>query len=125
MIEQLDSLNLPGVVFRPVHFTPTFHKWAGERIGGVQIHVSDRRAFRPVLTGLALLTLYRQMGEVRFAWKSPPYEYEDEKLPIDILCGTDQIRQLIEAEADLDELQESWRTGLEQFREIRREYLLY
>ena len=125
MVEQLDRLDLPGVVFRPVHFTPTFHKWAGESIGGVQIHVSDRAAFRPVLTGLALLTLYRQMGEDRFAWKSPPYEYEEEKLPIDILCGTDRIRQLIEAEAGLDELQDSWRTGLEEFLEIRRGYLLY
>ncbi|MEE2839645.1 MAG: DUF1343 domain-containing protein [Acidobacteriota bacterium] len=125
MVEQLDRLDQPGVVFRPVHFTPTFHKWAGESIGGVQIHVSDRAAFRPVLTGLALLTLYRKAGEGRFAWKSPPYEYEEEKPPIDILCGTDRIRQLIEAEAGLDELQDSWRTGLEEFLEIRRGYLLY
>jgi uncharacterized protein YbbC (DUF1343 family) len=125
MVEQLDRMDLPGVVFRPVHFTPTFHKWAGERIGGVQIHVSDRAAFRPVLTGLALLTLYRQMGEDRFAWKSPPYEYEEEKLPIDILCGTDRIRHLIEAGAGLDELEGSWRTELEEFREVRQKYLLY
>ena len=77
------------------------------------------------LTGLALLTLYRKAGEGRFAWKSPPYEYEEEKPPIDILCGTDRIRQLIEAEVGLDELQDSWRTGLEEFLEIRRGYLLY
>ena len=125
MVEELDSMNLPGVIFRPVHLTPTFHKWADERIGGVQIHVSDRQAFRPVLTGLALLTLYRKMGKEQFAWKSPPYEYETEKLPIDILCGTDRIRKLIEAGAGLDELQDSWKTELQEFREVRQKYLLY
>jgi len=125
MVRELDRMDLPGVVFRPVHFTPTFHKWASERIGGVQIHVSDRGAFRPVLTGLALLTLYRNVGKDRFAWKSPPYEYETEKLPIDILCGTDRIRQLIEAGAGLDDLQNFWKIGLQKFRKIRPKYLLY
>lgn len=125
MVRELDRMDLPGVVFRPVHFTPTFHKWASERIGGVQIHVSDRGTFRPVLTGLALLTLYRNVGKDRFAWKSPPYEYETEKLPIDILCGTDRIRQLIEAGAGLDDLQNSWKIGLQKFRKIRPKYLLY
>ena len=125
MVKELNSMELPGVVFRPIHFTPTFHKWSNERIGGVQIHVSDRAAFRPVRTGLALLKLYRQMGKDQFAWKSPPYEYEYKKLPIDILCGTDRIRQLIEADADLDELQDSWRTELQEFRIIRQKYLLY
>jgi uncharacterized protein YbbC (DUF1343 family) len=125
LVRDLNRMELPGLVFRPVHFTPTFHKWAEERIGGVQIHVANRGEFRPVLTGLALLTLYRKMGEGRFAWKRPPYEYETEKLPIDILCGTDRIRKLIEAEAGLDELQESWKTRLQEFREIRQKYLLY
>jgi uncharacterized protein YbbC (DUF1343 family) len=125
MVKELNRMTLPGLIFRPVYFTPTFQKWASERIGGVQIHVSDRRAFRPVLTTLALLKLYRKMGEDQFAWKSPPYEYEYEKLPIEILCGTDKIRELIEAETGLDELQASWRTELEKFRAIRQKYLLY
>ncbi|MEE8348859.1 MAG: DUF1343 domain-containing protein [Acidobacteriota bacterium] len=125
MVDELNRMTLPGVVFRPVHLTPTFHKWASDNIGGVQIHVSDRRTFHPVLTGLAMLKLYREMGGDRFAWKSPPYEYETEKLPIDILSGTDKIRILIEAEASLDELQDYWKAELRQFRDIRRRYLLY
>lgn len=125
IVEKLTQMDLPGVVFCPVQLIPTFNKWANQRIGGVHIHVTDRKIFRPILTGLALLQLYRQMGRTQFSWKSPPYEYEYDKLPIDILCGTDKIRQLIEADATLDELQNSWRDELQEFREIRQKYLLY
>ena len=125
MARQLKQMELPGAVFRPVHFTPTFHKWACERIGGIQIHVLGRQEFRPVLTGLVLLKVYREMGKDQFAWKNPPYEYEYEKLPFDILCGTDKLRKLIEAGASLEELEDSWRDELQAFRETRQKYLLY
>jgi uncharacterized protein YbbC (DUF1343 family) len=125
MVKRLRDIDLPGVVFRPVHFTPTFHKWSHQMIGGVQIHVSDRRKFSPFLTGLALITVYRELGEDQFQWKLPPYEYEYEKLPFDILCGTDQIRKQIEAGLNLTEMQESWAVELQKFRELREQYLLY
>ncbi|MDA2933741.1 DUF1343 domain-containing protein [Acidobacteria bacterium AH-259-D05] len=125
MVKRLEQMELPGALFRPIHFTPTFHKWASQRIGGIQIQVTDRRAFRPVLTGLALLKEYREMGKDQFAWKSPPYEYEYEKLPFDILCGTDKIRKSMEAGTSLQELENSWKEELQAFREIRQKYLLY
>lgn len=121
----LRALDLPGARFRPVHFIPTFHKWCGQMAGGVQIHVFDRNIFKPFRTGLALVMLYRQLGGDRFQWKSPPYEYEYEKLPFDLLCGTDRVRHQIEAGASLKEIESSWQEELARFEQIRRRYLLY
>lgn len=121
----LMSLDLPGAVFRPVHYAPTFHKWARQTIGGVQIHVVDRRRFLPFRTGLALVKSCRQLGPGEFEWLPPPYEYEYEKLPFDILCGTDRVRQLLEAGVGLEEIEACWRDVLAAFQETRRRYLLY
>ncbi len=123
--KRLGQMDLPGAVFRPTYFTPTFHKWSSQMIGGIQIHVVDRRKFQPFRTGLALLITFREMGEGRFQWKEPPYEYEYERLPFDILCGTDEVRKQIETEASLEEIEHSWQDKLQEFREIRQKYLLY
>jgi len=125
LAKRLGQMDLPGAVFRPTYFTPTFHKWSSQMIGGIQIHVVDRRAFRPFRTGIALLITYREMGGALFQWKEPPYEYEYERLPFDILCGTDKVRKQIEAEASLEEIEHSWQDKLQEFREIRQKYLLY
>lgn len=125
LAKRLQGLQLPGACFRPLHFIPTFHKWEGRMIGGVQVHVTDRRRFLPFRTGLALLRSYRELGGNDFEWKPPPYEYEHEKLPIDILCGTDRIRRQIESGASLDEMEGSWAEDLEAFGKVREKYLLY
>lgn len=83
----LNGLGLPGVHFREAAFEPGFQKHAGQICRGAQLHVTDRAAFRPVLTGLEIIRTIRDMHPRDFAWKQPPYEYEHEKLPIEILCG--------------------------------------
>jgi len=75
------ALELPGVYFRPAVFEPTFQKHAGRACGGCQIHVTDRTAFRPVLTGAALAGMFHRADPARFAWRQPPYEYETTRLP--------------------------------------------
>ncbi|HXK61096.1 MAG TPA: DUF1343 domain-containing protein [Acidobacteriota bacterium] len=125
LVKRLDCMRLPGVKFRPVHYIPTFHKWSGTMIGGVQIHVLDRNAYRPFLTGLALLMAYRELGEDQFRWNDPPYEYEYEKLPIDILFGNGTIRQSIERGDSLEQIEASWQEELKAFAEKRERYLLY
>src|SRR5882672_6807199 len=84
----LEDERLPGVVFRPARFQPTFQKHAGRVCGGVQIHVTDRARFKPFLTGLAVITAARRQAPRAFRWRPPPYEFETRKLPIDILLGT-------------------------------------
>jgi uncharacterized protein YbbC (DUF1343 family) len=84
---ELGARGLPGVHFREAAFEPGFQKYAGKVCRGAQLHVTDRRTFRPVRTGLEIIRTIRELHPADFAWKQPPYEYEEEKLPIEILCG--------------------------------------
>lgn len=83
----LNARGLPGVYFREIAFEPGFRKFAGQVCRGCQVHVTDRTEFRPVRTGLEILESVRELHPGEFQWKKPPYEYEHEKLPIEILCG--------------------------------------
>jgi uncharacterized protein YbbC (DUF1343 family) len=122
--ERLNQRKLPGVFFRPVVFEPTFHKHAKRPCGGCQIHVLDRRAFRPVLTGVALVEAFRA-EDPQFAWRDPPYEYEAEKLPFDILAGSSELREQIEAGVPAEEIARSWEPSVAAFERIRQKFLLY
>lgn len=125
LAEDLTRLDLPGVRFRPAWFQPTFDKWAGHRIAGVQLHLTDRNVFRPFRTGLELIRAYRDRGGRHFTWKQPPYEYEFRLLPFDILCGSDTIRRALENGLDLDFIEQSWSEDLESFSLMRERHLLY
>ena len=97
LAEKLATYALPGVHFRPVVFEPTFQKHAKRTCGGCQIHVLDRALFPAVETAIALLVEIRAQNPASFEWRQPPYEYEHTKLPIDILAGSSELRQQIEA----------------------------
>jgi len=84
---ELNKLRLQGVLFRENYFQPTFHKFTGELCGGAQLHVIDRSAFHPFQTGIEIIRVIRRLYPDQFGWKQPPYEYEWEKLPIEILLG--------------------------------------
>jgi uncharacterized protein YbbC (DUF1343 family) len=122
---EMNGLGLPGAFFRPAVFEPTFQKHARVACGGCQIHVTDRRAFKPVLTGAALIQMFRRFDPQHFAWRQPPYEYEHDKLPIDILAGSDVLRRQIESGLTPPAIADTWRNDEQEFRRLRREYLLY
>jgi uncharacterized protein YbbC (DUF1343 family) len=122
----LNDRGLPGVYFRPAVFEPTFQKHAKQACGGCQVHITDRRAFKPVLTGVVLMDAFRRALPNSFAlWRQPPYEYEKEKLPIDILAGSDALRTQIDSGMAAEEIADSWRADEEAFRKARAPYLLY
>jgi uncharacterized protein YbbC (DUF1343 family) len=123
--DAMNALGLPGMICRPAVFEPTFQKHAKQPCGGCQVHVLDRVAFRPVLTGVALIDMFRRFNPSKYAWRQPPYEYEHEKMPFDILAGSDRLRQQIEAETPLAEIAESWRDDERAFETLRKPYLLY
>ncbi len=126
LVSRLRDFKLKGVFFRPLYFEPTFHKYKGELCGGAQIHVIDRRRFKPFLTAVAILKAVKELYPEKFQWRRPPYEYETEKLPIDILSGSTRLRQFIEEERTLEEMEDWWRKSALQFnREIRKKYLFY
>ena len=121
----LEALRLPGVTFRPARFTPMFHKWAGRLCDGVQIHVTDAARFKSYLTGIAILAEARRQAPRAFAWRRPPYEFEKKKWPIDIICGTDQIRRGIERRRPLREIERAWTPGLAAWKRQRARFLGY
>ncbi len=122
---RLNASGLKGVHFRPAIFEPTFQKHAKETCGGCQIHVTDRQAFEPVKVGVALMRECYGQAPDKFAWRDPPYEYEHDKMPIDILAGSPALRQQIESQAPLADIVGSWDAGEAEFVAIRETYLLY
>jgi uncharacterized protein YbbC (DUF1343 family) len=125
LAKSMNARNLPGAYFRAAWFEPVFHKGAGKICGGVQIHVTDPYTFKPYLTGLALLQDCRGQSPEKFAWKQPPYEYEFDKLPIDLILGDSQVRRGIEDGIAVQQLEEAWTMGLTAFRELKKQYHLY
>jgi len=101
LADDLNNLSLDGAAFRPVRFRPTFDKWQGEICAGVFLHVTDRQRFRPYATTLRLLCAIRRRWPQQFDWLPPPYEYETEKMPIDILSGDDRLRRWLDDQGEL------------------------
>lgn len=122
---KLEGEGLEGVIFRPASFEPTFQKWAGEVCGGVELHVTDPRLFRPVASAVALLAAIRDQRADRLGWREPPYEYETTKMPIDILYGSPELRRHLGEGGGWRRLADGWREGEESFLELRQSYLLY
>ncbi|MEU6092319.1 DUF1343 domain-containing protein [Streptomyces sp. NPDC047085] len=112
----VNELGLPGVRFREAYFAPTFSKFQGKTVGGVQIHVTDRAVYDPVRTGIALLVTARKAW-TGFAWRADNW--------IDKLTGSTRVRTMIDAGAGTDEVTGAWQEELTAFQRIRKEYLLY
>ena len=122
---KMNDRGLPGIHFRPVYFEPTFQKHAKQTCGGCQLHVTDRHAFKPLRTAVELIEEFHQQNPDYFAWREPPYEYEHDKEPIDILYGTDRLREAIADGVSVAALFQSWGAEEENFQEQSRPYLLY
>jgi len=122
---RLEHTDLPGVIFRPTWFRPTFQKFAGQDCGGVQLHVTDRATFRPVQTGLAVLAALRDLSGTRFAWRTEEYEFVSDSPAIDLLFGSDRERLAIEAGHSWSDIAAAWEPEEAAFRARRRAFLLY
>ncbi|MGY4980177.1 exo-beta-N-acetylmuramidase NamZ family protein [Streptomyces sp. 900105755] len=111
-----NELALPGVRFREAYFAPTFSKFQGRTVGGVQIHVHDRAAYEPVHTAIALLVTAKKVWS-GFAWREDDW--------IDRLTGSARVRTMTDAGAGPDEIVGAWQDELAAFRRVRKEFLLY
>jgi uncharacterized protein YbbC (DUF1343 family) len=125
LVEALNGERLPGVRFRPHPFEPTFQKHARMLCGGVQIHVTDPHAFRPVRTGYAICRAFLALAGGQFAWTEPPYEYVADLLPIDVIAGTARWREAVEGDVPVEEVAAEWEEGERRFLEERQPFLLY
>ena len=118
---RLNGLALPGVHFRPVYFQPTAGKYAGQVCQGVQVHVLERAAFRPVRTGLELVAAVKALWPDDFAWRVPQTGIYN----FDKLAGTDQIRLQLDEGVAVEELIAGWSEAGARFAALRRQYLIY
>ncbi len=125
LVEALEPAALEGAILRAAQFRPTFNKWSGETCRGFQIHVTDRKAFRPYRFGLAMLSAVLKLYPKEFRWSDPPYEYEYDKLPIDVILGDPRVRRDLEAGRSVLDMERSWQTDLDEFRSVRSRFLLY
>lgn len=121
----LNALKLKGVHFRVTSFQPVFDKWKGELCHGGQIHVTDRNTFQPVRTAVAIVHAVSQLWQKNFTFLPPPYEYETEKIPFDILAGNSTVREDLLAGKSIEEIAEPWEAGEKAFRQRRKPFLLY
>jgi uncharacterized protein YbbC (DUF1343 family) len=117
--------ELPGVIFRPCFFEPTFQKHAGAVCGGVQLHVTERDRFPAALAGIAVLRAMIAQDPSTPLWKEPPYEYVHDRFPFDVIAGTRTLREQLTEQISLADIAASWQPGLDSFAEQRQAYLLY
>jgi uncharacterized protein YbbC (DUF1343 family) len=114
-----------GCILQDFSFRPTFHKWAGQLCMGFMIHVVDHRAFQPYFLSIALLKAIIETHGEDFLWKEPPYEYEFERMPIDLILGDKKMREEIQAGSDVIAMNEDWARENADYNEWRSAFLLY
>jgi len=126
LLEEMRSRKLPGCRFRMHDFIPTFNKYAGEYCRGIQIHVTDHSVFRPVATALHLFdAIIRTSPGGSLKFNPPPYEYEYDLLPFDILSGDDRMREVLTKGLSLQEETERWEASATLFKSEFRQIALY
>ena len=123
--DALNSLNLAGVTFRATNFLPTFQKFENEVCSGVFVHVTSRREFKPVITGLAMVKTVFDLYPDQFEWKKPPYEYVFDRNPFDVIAGTTKIREAFESGDTIASIEESWKDDVVGFERLRKKYIIY
>ena len=122
---ELSKQRISGVRFRPTYFTPTFHKYQRMLCAGIHIYVENCNTFNPVTTGLKIIRSIKKLFPRKFRWRKPPYEFEREKMPFDILIGNSWIRKAIDNATTTNTIQKRWQPDLKKFKKIRNKHLLY
>ena len=122
---ELKGAGYAGFALRPLTMIPTFHKHGGVACGGVQVHVTDPRAYRPVMVATALLKAAWRLWPDAAEWRTERYEFVEEPIAIDLLGGGPELRQEIEGDAPLVDIQRRWNAQSAEFREQREGFLRY
>jgi len=126
-VEHLNKVvgNIEGAILRPCTFHPMFQKHGGLTCGGVHIHPTNWKTFRPWRTSQLLCREFRKELGNDFQWQDAPYEYEYDKLAIDLINGTSKVREWIERDGSLKELVDIEKIGYEKYHDMKKSSLLY
>jgi uncharacterized protein YbbC (DUF1343 family) len=109
VVAEVNRLGVAGCFLREHDFIPTFQKWNGQYCRGFQVHVTNPREFEPVFATAAILAAVIKFSNGKFLFKDPPYEYDAQHMPFDILAGSDSLRKTLFAGGNLALERESWR----------------
>ncbi len=123
--ERLEAAGETGFALRPLTFLPTFHKHGNQPCGGVQVHITDPRTFRSVAVATALLQAAWQLWPEQAQWRTEIYEFVEEPIAIDLLGGTDALRNEVEQDVPLRDIQARWDAERADFDATRLKYLRY
>jgi uncharacterized protein YbbC (DUF1343 family) len=119
LTRRMEARSQPGVRFEVVRFTPVEPddaKHEGQTVEGIRLTVTDRNAYDPSATAVALLIEAKDLSGDRWAWREETF---------DRLAGTDRLRQAIESGVAADAIEASWAQSLREFRRARSRFLLY
>ena len=125
LLKALDPKSLAGCTLRETGFQPAFGKWQGDLCRGFQIHVTDRDLFSPYRLSLDIVRAARANHPDTFAWKEPPYEYEYEKNPMDMILGSKNLRKELEKGTPVESLEAQWQDELSRFATMRESFFIY
>jgi uncharacterized protein YbbC (DUF1343 family) len=124
--KNLDSRNIEGCTFRSHDFIPTFHKYSGELCFGMQIHVTDINKFKPVWTALEIFDAIIETSlPGSLVFKVPPYEYEYNLMPFDILSGDSVMRETLISRTSIAIEKERWAHEIEEFKKEFNQVAIY
>jgi uncharacterized protein YbbC (DUF1343 family) len=116
LARKLNDLNLPGVKFREVYFTPTFSKWKGTNCGGCQLHVTDREKYNSVATALHILTEIQKLYGDKLELHQSYFDH---------VMGTASVRQAWERGEPAEKIAATFEPGIKAFNKVREPFLLY
>ncbi|MBI4446969.1 MAG: DUF1343 domain-containing protein [Acidobacteria bacterium] len=116
VVKRLSSMKIPGVRFRAQAFTPTFSKYSGELCHGIQVHVTDRNVFEPVVTALHILSAVQYIHTYRLLFNDSNF---------DRLAGNSWIRESLRSRVPVQQISRRWQQDLAEFKKKREKYLLY
>ncbi len=116
---ELNTLGLPGVYFRSIHYQPFFHTFSGQQVHGVQIHITDKKTFKPVKTGLYILSILNQLYPEQIILPA------DKNTGFCKAIGNSKVSTDLENGKLASEIIQSWQPDLDNFIKLRNKYLLY
>ncbi|HEX4495301.1 MAG TPA: DUF1343 domain-containing protein [Thermoanaerobaculia bacterium] len=125
LADELNGRAIPGVIFVPTYYRPQFQKHRGEVCGGVELLLTDARAFPSYRAGVELLAAVHRLWPDRFAWRAAPYEFVSDRPAIDLLTGGSECRLGVESGEGLADWIAGWSQDERAFRDERRDILLY
>ncbi|MBR2378736.1 MAG: DUF1343 domain-containing protein [Bacteroidaceae bacterium] len=120
--QRLNALNLPGIAFRPIHYTPFYGTGKGTRLQGVQVHITHRD--KATLSEVQFYVI-QELASLYPQHKLFDKAEQSRLNMIDKVCGTSQIRQLFTKRYHWDDARDYWNKGVGAFKQLSRQYYLY